>query len=82
MNLSDPTELGRIIKLQLSVPSMTISEINFSLQQLLSGISYYTKTKISENKSTFKKSILTFTRPVQIALDCHNPRGMELISRV
>ena len=55
MNLSDPTELGRILKLQLSIPSMIISEINFSLRQISSGISYIPKHKSLKTKTYLEK---------------------------
>ena len=41
------------------------------------------KIKNSENIETFKKRILSFTRPsLNSTFNCHNPKGIKILSRL
>ena len=79
LNLSDHIELDRVIKFQLSVPSMTKKYI-FALT-IIECNKLGPKIQISESSGIFKKSILTFIRPVANSLcNYHDRRGLKLLS--
>ena len=70
---------------ELSVSSMTISKIHFSLT-VIDWNKLDPKIQISESIGTlvfFKEIILTFTRPVANSTsNWHNHRGLKLLSRI
>ena len=79
LNLSDYIELDRVKKFQLSVPSMTKKYI-FALT-IIECNKLGPKIQISESSGIFKKSILTFIRPVANSLcNYHDRRGLKLFN--